>query len=186
MSDSLQNRQRAMEDLFFKQQDQRLLDDYRKKIEDDKAMNSLSAATGIKSNDLLVKLVDSGISADSLTALSMIPLIVVAWADNEMADQEREAIKKAADESGLSSGSGLELVESWLSKKPEDELLATWSSYVGELKGTVDGAEFAEMKADIMGRARTVAEAAGGFLGLTSKISSAETEVLESLEASFG
>jgi hypothetical protein len=41
------------------------------------------------------------------------------------------------------------------------------------------------LKQDLLGRARVVAEAAGGFLGLGTRISSAEQAVLTELEQAF-
>jgi hypothetical protein len=41
------------------------------------------------------------------------------------------------------------------------------------------------LKQDLLGRARGVAEAAGGFLGLGKRISSAEQAVLTELEQAF-
>jgi hypothetical protein len=42
------------------------------------------------------------------------------------------------------------------------------------------------LRDEILGRARTVAEAAGGFLGLGNKISSEEEVVLQQLAKPFG
>jgi len=39
-----------------------------------------------------------------------------------------------------------------------------------------------EMRERVLGRARSVAEAAGGFLGLGSKVSEAEEQVLDELD----
>ena len=41
------------------------------------------------------------------------------------------------------------------------------------------------LRAGLMGRARRVAEAAGGFLGLTSPVSKAEARMLDTLEHAF-
>ena len=42
-----------------------------------------------------------------------------------------------------------------------------------------------DLKSDLLGRARTVAEAAGGILGLGSKVSKSEQAMLEELAHAF-
>jgi hypothetical protein len=61
-------------------------------------------------------------------------------------------------------------------------LLETWKTYVKRLWGRFTSEERWRMRENLLGSAREVAEAAGGFLGLTSKISAAERRVLEELE----
>ena len=41
------------------------------------------------------------------------------------------------------------------------------------------------LKRDLLGRARSVAEAAGGFLGFGSKVSQSEQAILDELEQAF-
>ena len=53
-----------------------------------------------------------------------------------------------------------------------------------ELLGSLSDRTRAHMKSSVMGRARAIAEAAGGFLGVAS-ISAAEKKKLEELEWSF-
>ncbi len=49
----------------------------------------------------------------------------------------------------------------------------------------LDDAGVQALRADLLGRARRVAEAAGGFLGLGRRVSAAEQAVLERLAAAF-
>jgi hypothetical protein len=64
-------------------------------------------------------------------------------------------------------------------------LLAAWKAYVAGLSRTLDVHAKQALKQDLLGRARVVAEAAGGFLGLGKRISSAEQAVLTELEQAF-
>jgi hypothetical protein len=61
----------------------------------------------------------------------------------------------------------------------------SWSSYVKGLCERLDEAGRSALKTEILGRAEAVAEAAGGFLGLGSKISKEEQEALDRLERAF-
>jgi hypothetical protein len=49
----------------------------------------------------------------------------------------------------------------------------------------MDAADRNRLKSELLGRARRVAEAAGGFLGLGSKVSRAEEAILTELAAAF-
>jgi hypothetical protein len=64
-------------------------------------------------------------------------------------------------------------------------LLAAWKAYVAGLSRTLDVHAKAALKQDLLGRARVIAEAAGGILGLGKRISSAEQAVLTELEQAF-
>jgi len=52
----------------------------------------------------LDSLIASGISPDTIAAVSLIPLVAVAWADKKLEAKERDAILNAATEAGISAG----------------------------------------------------------------------------------
>ena len=74
----------------------------------------------------------------------------------------------------------------WLAKKPSRELVTAWKQYVSALLPNLNDNAKQSLKSEILGRAKSVAEAAGGFLGLTARISDAEQRVLDDLEKTFG
>jgi plasmid stability protein len=144
---------------------------------------ALSADSGIVDEALLGRLMTLGIEADTLAAVSLVPLIEVAWSDGHLHEKEQIAILEAAKQSGLRQNA-YDLLKHWLQQKPADELLNAWKVYVAALSKSA-GAEVREkLKADVLGRARRVAEAAGGILRIGS-ISASEKAVLDSLEDAF-
>ena len=72
-----------------------------------------------------------------------------------------------------------------MDEQPDDQLLASWTEYVGAMKSKLDADALSQLKTSIISRAQTVAESAGGYLGLGSKVSSAEERVLKTLESAF-
>ena len=54
-------------------------------MERDKSREALAAATGFTDEALLNELIDSGITATTLVALAMVPLVMVAWSDADIA-----------------------------------------------------------------------------------------------------
>ncbi len=121
-----------------------------------------------------------------MAALSLVPLVEVAWADGTLDAKEQSALLAAAEQAGLSKDSAsYRLLEEWFRERPSPKLLAAWKAYVAGLSRTLDVHAKHALKQDLLGRARVVAEAAGGFLGLGKRISSAEQAVLTELEQAF-
>ena len=130
-------------------------------------------------------LVDAGIEVDTIAALSLVPMIAVAWADRKIDAAERDAIIKAAIEHGLQEGSkSFQLLEQWLETAPDDALVTHWTDYIAALQETMPPAQHRKLGEEVIGCARKVANSAGGFLGI-GKISDAEEAMLNRLKEPF-
>jgi hypothetical protein len=133
---------------------------------------ALEKASGITNQAILEKLLELNVHAETVAALALVPLIQVVWADGHLDDKEREAVLSAAQSSGLTQGTvEYDLLEGWLSRQPDRNLLAAWQGYIEGLCEQLNEEERESLKNEWMGRARAVAEASGGILGLGSKIS---------------
>lgn len=186
MEDSFQERGRAMEDLYFIQKDQQLLAKLKSEMTNHENRQALEKATGIHDGAALDKMLAANITPESLLALSLIPLVAVAWADDSLESSEKQAILQAADIAGISSGTvAHQTLEAWLKTKPGVDLLTAWEAYIKGMKGILEPAIFGQVQVQILDRAESVAKAAGGFLGLGSKISSVEQAVLDRLRRAF-
>jgi len=186
MSDELLgDRRRALEDEFFRREDAALVERLRSEKERAAAREELSGASGISDTKILDALLDVEVSASGLTAFALVPLVEVAWADGKLDGNERASILDAAEKQGVLAGSDArELLEHWLDSPTAPSLLRAWIEYTKELC-----TEFGQKRKDalckeVIGRARAVAESAGGLLGIGA-ISSDEQEVLRLLEAAF-
>ncbi len=185
-SDSLHERGRSLEEEFFRRDDERLLKKLREKQATESAREAMAKATGASNPAVLDKLIKLEIRPETATALLLVPLVEVAWADGTLDDKEREAILALSREKGFAPGSAeLALLESWLKKRPEPKLLAAWTLMIQGLCQQLDAAECAKLKSALLDRARGVAKASGGVLGLGSKVSSKEAAMLTNLEAAF-
>ena len=159
MDDSLKGRGKAMEDLFFAEKDQQLLNKIKEEAASKDQRDALQSASGIEDAAVLDGLAAAGISPESLTSLSLVPLVAVAWADKKMEDAEKAAILKAAEEGGIDSGSASHAtLESWLEKQPGQELLTAWKDYIGAIKGTLEPTATSQLQTSILGRAESVAK----------------------------
>ena len=146
------------------------------------SLEELSLASGITDEGTLRLLVDLELSMDLLSALALVPLVEVAWADGHMDDKERSAILRAADAQGIDANSAAyELLAKWLDRRPTAQLFDAWRDYIAALMEPLLTGERAQLRAALLGRARDVAEAAGGFLGVGA-VSREEEAVLSRLE----
>ncbi|MEQ8790483.1 MAG: hypothetical protein RIC55_29575 [Pirellulaceae bacterium] len=184
-SDSFARRRQALEDSFFDKKNQELLAKLQQQVKSEESRAALSNASGISNPVILDQLVSLEISPEAIAALSLVPLIEVAWADGKMEPKEREAILKAAESQGLSKIEAItSLLQNWLDEQPGPQLSAAWREYVGTLCTHLDPRAREALKTDVMAQSRKVAESAGGILGIGS-ISSAEKAKLAELEAAF-
>ena len=179
--DAFRDRQQSLENEFFHRVDSKLLDQLRKNAQDEKDRNAVAAATGLTDETLLQELADNGISAETVTALSLAPLTFVAWADLSVDKKEHDAIIEAAVASGLQEGGvAAQMLEGWLETKPENTLFDTWAHYAQGLMETLGDAAKSNLRSELIKRATDVAKASGGLMGL-GKISSAEQAVLDKI-----
>lgn len=126
-----------------------------------------------------------GVQADTLAALTLIPLVEVAWADGLMEPSERKAVMEGAQACGIEPASpSAALLDAWLEERPGAELLVMWRQLIGAICKNLSWEARARLQTAIVGRARDVAEAAGGVLGFGS-VSDDEERVLAALGAAF-
>jgi hypothetical protein len=178
-------RERALENEFFYRVDKELLDRMRKTYADEAAKRSLAAASGFTDEALLNELVELKIAPETLGALSLVPLVLVAWADRAVDCKERMAVLQAAIEDGLArDGAAYRLLEFWLENEPPPQLAETWKHFVkAVLPVLTDDNRFA-FREEIMKQARRAAKASRPGLG-AKKISTEEARVLNELESVF-
>ena len=183
--DFLGDRKRALEDSFFAKYNAQLLADLKQKDATTAKRQALAEVSGIDDEKVLSRLTELNIESETLAALTLTPLVEVAWADGSLDQKEREAILQAAGKQGIAPGTAsYKLLESWLSRIPQKGLLDAWKDYIGELVNNIGDQEREQLKSQLLLRARQVAEAAGGFLGF-SKVSDDEERILRDLESAF-
>ena len=182
----LGGRRKALEESFFAKQNEKLRRALREQEAAKARKEALAAASGISDDAVLEELIALDIAADTVAALALVPLVEVAWADGSIDDKERVAILTAAEQAGLEKGGAShQLLQSWLTARPDQDVRRAWKEYVEALCNTLSAEPKQALKEQMVGRARAVAEAAGGFLGLGSKVSSKEKAVLDELEQAF-
>ena len=165
--DSFRQREIGLEEAFFKERDQQLLQKLRGELSAMEERRSLAHVSGIVEEHVLTSLVQAGVSAETLAAVSFIPMIEVAWCDGSVAPVERDVVISTASAQGIHPGSAtFEMLAHWLDERPDPRISEAWKEYVKEMAHLMPQQSLAAMKTQMLDRCARVADAAGGFLGL--------------------
>jgi hypothetical protein len=183
----MEERGNSLEEEFFRKQNAELLEKMRAQSEADATRQALAEATGISDAAVLDRLAADGLTGASATALSLAPLVAVAWADRKLEEKERSAVLKGAEEAGVAAGTPAhDLLEDWFAEEPPRSLMDTWSDYATALAASLGPADRDALRDRLVARATAVANAAGGgFAGLGSKMSDSEQAVISRVRAAF-
>jgi len=167
--DAFKQREIGLEEAFFKERDQQLMEKLRGELSSFEEKRKVGHVTGIVEEHVLQSLVQAGVRAETLTAVALIPIIEVAWCDGTVAPEERDAVLNAAVAHGIHEDSAsYALLQRWLAERPDPQIIAAWKEYVHELARISPKETIAAMKKNMVDRATRVAAAAGGFLGLST------------------
>lgn len=176
---------KSLEEEFFARENRRLLEEIRTKAARDERRRALREVLLTQDEAFIDHLLELEIGPETVLAVALIPLAVVAWADGKLDDRERDAIQRAAEQRNVKPGTPAhELLANWLQRQPGEGLMRTWKAYVRAVLPSLTTEERAAMRDSLIGSARQVAESAGGFLGM-SKVSTAERQVLDDLDSVF-
>ncbi len=184
---NLKGRKQALDDAFFGDKgESSLIEQLRIRLNEEAAKEDLADASAIHDEEVLARLASLGIRADTLAALTLIPLLRVAWADGVMEDKEKQAVLSGAVTAGVRRGSpSHQLLEIWLVDRPPPDLVKAWTEFIGCLCRELDEVEREQLREKILMRSRSVAEAAGDLLRDNSMVSPEEEAMLEELERAF-
>lgn len=183
--DSLNQRGLSQEEEFFRREDAKLLEKLRALKNAETTRELLAKATGVSNAEVLDKLMSLKIGGETAAALTVLPFVEVAWADGEVDAKERAMLIEHAKTKGFTPGTTeYALLEEWLAKRPEPRFFAAWTELVHGLCERLDDKQRAELRTMLVERARSVASASGGVLGIR-KVSDAESRMLAKLERVF-
>lgn len=182
MRNVLSDREKALEYDFFHKVDEQLLQKLRDKLADERQLELLADTTGIHHEGILNELAELGLNSETICALSLVPLVEVAWSDGRVSRAERNAILSVTP--GGSGNMSDQLVANWLRERPDQKLFQTWKHYVAALSETLSPDAKEAMKREVVERARAVARATDSVFGIDT-LSSAEKRLLLEIENAF-
>lgn len=185
-SKPLTEREKALEDAFFRDENTRLIEALRTKQARAAQEQALAGVLGVRDDALLAPLVSLGVRAENVAALVLAPLVAVAWADRHLDPEERRAILAAEQHYGIDPASEAgKLLATWLEAQPHESLLETWSAYVKLLVKVLKPAERAALRSEIVERSSRIASAFEKSFLRGGGPTRAEATVLAKIEAAF-
>jgi hypothetical protein len=174
-----------MEDSFFIQQDKALIEKQKTLRRMARTREELAAVSGITNDAVLQKLAELGVRPETLAPLSVIPLIEVAWADGSVSKNEEASVLAGVRMLGIGEESaGYGLLKHWLAQKPPRSMLEAWVQYVRGIGERMTAQEKEKFRHEVLSKARRVAGASGGVLGVGA-VSPEERSVLDEMERAF-
>ena len=179
------DREKAMEEAYFRQEDAKLLDKLRHRANLDEIALALRDKLMVDDPELLHKVRDLGINADTAAAFFVAPLLQVAWAEGKTSRQERDTVLRLARKRGLEQDSPADkALEEWLVVRPSDEFFDTAGEVLNAAFAVLPPAEREARIVGIVQACHEVAEASGGLgrlLGLGDGVSSTEAATLDKI-----
>jgi uncharacterized tellurite resistance protein B-like protein len=185
MSQNSPQRWFNLEEHFFHDVDQHLLDKLREQASVEQSAEAIMRVMGITDRALAEEIAKINITVETLAAFRLAPLVAVAWADDRIEENERYVITTAAEKSGMKpEDAAMKLLESWTVRRPSAELLEAWCDYTKSLCGSLSEEHRRVLKQEVMEQVNAVAHASGGFLGFGS-VSPSEKDVIARIESSL-
>ena len=177
-----EERGRALEDAFFRDENARLLESLRARQDRATQKAALAHTSGVSDDALLERLLAAGLRAETWLAFDLVPLVEVAWADREMTRAERTAVLSEAHAHGVAAGGAAALLlDHWLTERPPARLRRLWRDWAAAFGAQLSPADREAFFRETRARAEAVARASRFRLSLDRRISRAERDVLEQL-----
>ncbi|TWU49415.1 hypothetical protein [Rubripirellula reticaptiva] len=167
---------------FFGELERQIVQRLRDEATSEQGRVELLRSTGLHDTELLEELGKLGITADGVIALRLLPLVLVAWADGNVSQEEREAVMAAALKMGIvESTTAWILLDQWLTKRPRGVSVDAWRRYIHEVMAQISSTAQKRLVDLTCQQMTQVAKATGGVLGFGS-VSNKEQEVIHEVK----
>jgi hypothetical protein len=178
------DREKAMEEAYFRSEDARLLDKLRQKAHLDDIALALGEKLQVANPELLSRIRSFGVNLDTAAALFLAPLVQVAWAGGSVTRAEHDAVLHLARGRGIQTDSPAyaQLVE-WLHERPSDALFDTAVDVIKYGFSVLPPQEKEERIKSLVDACHEVAEASGSKVGWVFGLRSVSDSEVDALDA---
>jgi hypothetical protein len=173
---------RTREDQYFLKEEQKRLEAMRDRPAQEAEAIRLMERFGIRDPQLVRELSDAGFDVDTFRVLYLVPLIQVAWSDGGVSSSERDRVLEIAGFHGIRPGSAAhDRLREWLKNRPSDQFFETCLRGIKAMLADRPPFESRALSRDLVWYCSRIAATSGGFLGLGSRISAEEEQMLTQL-----
>ena len=182
------DREKALEDSYFRQQEARLLEKLRQGATLDEIAVALRDKLQVDNPELLARAREAGVTPETAPAFFLAPLVQVAWAEGKVGRHERDTVLRLAQDRGVASGTPAhDQLVTWLEQRPSDALFDAALDVIRAGFDVLPHAERDERIERIVHACREVAQGSGSeiarLLGLGDGVSGSEESVMGTIEA---
>lgn len=179
------DREKAMEESYFRQQDAKLLSKLRERAHLDDIALALGQKLQVDNPELLQRVRDAGVTLETAAALFLAPLVQVAWAGGSVTKAEHDTVLRIARGRGVEVDSvPYAQLEKWLAARPDDAVFDVAVEVIKYGFSVLPRAEKEERIQTLVEACHEVAESSGSTLGWVlglKSVSNSEASVLDAI-----
>ena len=186
----LSDRRRALEEDYFRKQDQELIERLRRQADMQRGRDSMARTIGIDDEQLLQELEQRGFTAATASLLPLMPLLEVAWAEGNISEAERKMIIGYARLHGIAPDSQADRqLTDWLEMNPGRDVFDSALRVTRAMMAALPPDQRKLRHDSLLSYCTSLAQASGGIFGFGA-IKKEEEEALrrvaDALEAKHG
>lgn len=183
------DREKALEEKYFRDQDAKLLAKLRQKADLDEIAVALGEKLRVDNPELLGKVRELGVTLETAAAFFLAPLVQVAWAEGKVSGKEHDVVLRLARQRGIASDSpAYDQLKQWLRVRPSDSFFDTAVEVMKAGFAVLPPTERDQRIKDVVHACHEVAEASAGLgrlLGLGDGVSGVEASMLDDITRTF-
>lgn len=176
----------APENEYFYPKDLELIEKMRMRARLEADQNQMGKILAVADKQVLRELQKMGFNRKTVRLLYFVPLIQVAWSEGMITGFELRKIIEIARLDKRLRKAQFEQLLNWINNKPTDDFFTASLKIIRIMLESLDDAEKAESKKDLISYCTAVARASGGLLGLGNRISDIEKNQIEKIAGALG
>ena len=185
--DAFTEREHWLEENYFLRKNQELIDRIHRQQALEAERQQMAEVIGVNDQELLEALQDLGFHLDTVQLLHIVPLVQVAWAEDSIANFERERIFQFAHIRGIQPGSkAYEQLEQWLTVEPPQAFFENTLHAIALLLATLPPDEREASRRDLINYCTQIASSVGRRLLGLPETTKEEREIIKHIAEEIG
>ncbi len=165
--DAFAERERALEDEYFRKKDRELIARMREAAAAEQERGELGRETGLTDPAMLQDLQEMGFTPQTVVLLPLVPVIETAWAEGGVTKAERGLVVKLARSRGITEDSPADAqLQAWLDARPDAAVFTRAGRLIAAMLAEGSDKTLDMTAEDLVAQCERIAAISGSFLGL--------------------